>query len=99
MHLTLHADYALRVLMYLAVNSGRVVSTAEVSEAYGISKNHLVRVVQGLGRHGFVDVRPGRSGGRRPVVRRPDTGGQLPRRPRCATDEAIPYQRERQRVL
>ena len=63
MHLTLHADYALRVLMYLAVNPGRVVSTAEVSEAYGISKNHLVRVVQGLGRHGFVDVRPGRSGG------------------------------------
>jgi len=34
-----------------------------VSEAYGISKHHLVRVVQGLGRHGFVEVRPGRSGG------------------------------------
>jgi Rrf2 family nitric oxide-sensitive transcriptional repressor len=40
-----------------------VVSTAEVSDAYGISKHHLVRVVQGLGRHGFVEVRPGRSGG------------------------------------
>jgi Rrf2 family nitric oxide-sensitive transcriptional repressor len=62
-HLTLHADYALRVLLYLAANPGRVISTAEVSGAYGISKHHLVRVVQGLGRHGFVEVRPGRSGG------------------------------------
>lgn len=63
MHLTLHADYALRVLLYLAANPGRIVSTTEVSDAYGISKHHLVRVVQGLGRHGFVEVRPGRSGG------------------------------------
>jgi Rrf2 family nitric oxide-sensitive transcriptional repressor len=62
-HLTLHADYALRVLLYLAANPDRVVSTGEMSEAYGISKHHLVRVVQGLGRHGFVEVRPGRSGG------------------------------------
>lgn len=63
MHLTLHADYALRVLLYLAANPDRVVSTGEVSDAYGISKHHLVRVVQGLGRHGFVEVRPGRAGG------------------------------------
>ena len=63
MHLTLHADYALRVLLYLAAHPDRVVSTGEVSDAYGISKHHLVRVVQGLGRHGFVEVRPGRSGG------------------------------------
>jgi Rrf2 family transcriptional regulator, nitric oxide-sensitive transcriptional repressor len=62
-HLTLHADYALRVLLYLAARSERLVSTQEVSEAYGISKNHLVRVVQALGKHGFVEVRPGRSGG------------------------------------
>jgi Rrf2 family nitric oxide-sensitive transcriptional repressor len=62
-HLTLHADYALRVLLYLAARPERLVSTQEVSEAYGISKNHLVRVVQALGKHGFVDVRPGRSGG------------------------------------
>ena len=63
MHLTLHADYALRVLLYLASHPGQVVSTGEMSEAYGISKHHLVRVVQGLGRHGFVEVRPGRAGG------------------------------------
>ena len=63
MHLTLHADYSLRVLLYLAANSQRLVSTEEVSKAYGISKHHLVRVVQTLGRHGFIEVRAGRSGG------------------------------------
>ena len=63
MHLTLHADYALRVLLYLAARPERLVSTQEVSQAYGISKNHLVRVVQALGKHGFIEVRPGRSGG------------------------------------
>ena len=63
MRLTLYADYSLRVLLYLASHPNRVVSTAEVSTAYGISKHHLVRVIQGLGRHGFVEVRPGRTGG------------------------------------
>ncbi len=63
MHLTLHADYSLRVLLYLATRPERLVSTQEVSEAYGISKNHLVRVVQALGKHGYIEVRPGRSGG------------------------------------
>jgi Rrf2 family nitric oxide-sensitive transcriptional repressor len=62
-HLTLHADYALRVLVYLATRPGKVVSTLEVSEAYGISKNHLVRVVQTLAQHGYLEVRPGRTGG------------------------------------
>jgi Rrf2 family nitric oxide-sensitive transcriptional repressor len=62
-HLTLHADYSLRVLLYLAARPERLVSTQEVSEAYGISKNHLVRVVQALGKEGFIEVRPGRTGG------------------------------------
>jgi len=63
MHLTLHADYSLGVLLYLAARPGGLVSTQEVSDAYGISKNHLVRVVQTLGKEGFVEVRPGRTGG------------------------------------
>lgn len=63
MHLTLHADYSLRVLLYLATRPGQVISTQEVSEAYAISKHHLVRVVQTLAHHGFVEVRPGRTGG------------------------------------
>jgi len=63
MRLTLHADYSLRVLLYLAENHGRYVPTREISEAYGISRNHLVRVVQALHTHGFVEVSEGRGGG------------------------------------
>lgn len=64
MQLTLHADYAFRVLLYLGSQpSGRVVSTEEISRSYGISRHHLVRVVQTLNQHGYVRVSPGRSGG------------------------------------
>lgn len=63
MHLTLHADYSLRVLLYLVENPDRYVPTAEMSQAYGISRHHLVRVVQTLHAHGFVVVTEGRSGG------------------------------------
>lgn len=63
MQLTLHADYSLRVLLYLAENPQRTVATQEISAAYGISRNHLVRVVQTLHAHGFLHVTAGRNGG------------------------------------
>jgi Rrf2 family nitric oxide-sensitive transcriptional repressor len=64
MRLTLHADYALRVLLYLGQDAGPgPVPTERIAGAYGISRHHLVRVVQGLAQHGHVEVRPGRAGG------------------------------------
>ena len=64
MQLTLHADYAFRILIYLGTQpEGQLVSTQEISQSYGISKHHLVRVVQTLHEHGLVNVFPGRSGG------------------------------------
>lgn len=65
MQLSLHADYSLRVLIYLASTqpAGRVVSTHEISEAYGISRNHLVRVVQTLAAGGYIKASAGRTGG------------------------------------
>jgi Rrf2 family transcriptional regulator, nitric oxide-sensitive transcriptional repressor len=63
MQLTLHAEYALRVLMYLGSRPDRTVATRDISDAYRISKHHLVRVVQTLGEEGYVRVIPGRSGG------------------------------------
>jgi Rrf2 family nitric oxide-sensitive transcriptional repressor len=51
------------VLLYLGTHSGETISTRQISEAYGISKNHLVRVVQTLGEHGYVELLPGRAGG------------------------------------
>ena len=63
MQLSLHADYGLRVLLYLGTHPGEVVATQEISDAYRISKNHLVRVMQTLGEHGYIRILPGRSGG------------------------------------
>jgi len=53
----------LRVLIYLGAHPGEKVSTQQISEAYGISKNHLVRVVHTLDSIGYVKVTPGRNGG------------------------------------
>jgi Rrf2 family transcriptional regulator, nitric oxide-sensitive transcriptional repressor len=63
LNLTLHTDYSLRILLYLAEHRDRAVSTREISEAYGISRNHLVRVVQTLDTHSFVKASAGRTGG------------------------------------
>lgn len=63
MRFTLHTDYGLRVLLYAATYPERVVTTAEIGEAYGISKHHLVRVAQSLRDAGYVSLHTGRSGG------------------------------------
>ena len=51
------------MLLYLGAHPGRVVPTAEISGAYGISKNHLVRVMHTLGEDGYLRLIPGRAGG------------------------------------
>ena len=38
MQLTRHTDYALRVLMYLGLHPGELVTISEISAAYGISR-------------------------------------------------------------
>jgi Rrf2 family transcriptional regulator, nitric oxide-sensitive transcriptional repressor len=63
MQLSLHADYALRVLIYAGTHADRLVTTQEISNAYGISKNHLVRVVQTLAQTKYLRVQAGRFGG------------------------------------
>ncbi len=62
MRLSLHTDYALRVLMFLAVEE-RQASVDEIARAYGISHNHLVKVARRLGELGLVEARRGRGGG------------------------------------
>jgi Rrf2 family nitric oxide-sensitive transcriptional repressor len=63
LQLTLHADYSLRVLLYLAEHPETVSSTEEIAVFYGISRHHLVRVVQTLNANSFVRVATGRGGG------------------------------------
>ena len=63
MRVTKHTDYALRVLVFLAARPGERVSTQAVAEAYGISTNHLHKVVRALGELGHVRLFRGASGG------------------------------------
>ena len=63
MQLTRYTDYSLRVLLYLAVHADRLVTISEISDAYGISRNHLVKVVHELGGLGFVRTQRGKAGG------------------------------------
>lgn len=65
MQLTAYTDYALRVLIYLAVHEERWVTIAEMATAYGISKNHLMKIVRQLGQEGFIATLRGRRGGLR----------------------------------
>lgn len=63
MHLTRYTDYALRTLLYLGQQQDRLCSIAEVSGAYGISQNHLMKVVSDLVSAGYVQSVRGRHGG------------------------------------
>jgi Rrf2 family nitric oxide-sensitive transcriptional repressor len=63
MHLTLHTDYALRVLLYLRLRQDGKSTIQEVADAYGISKNHLMKVAQRLAGLGYVQASRGRGGG------------------------------------
>ncbi|QTO17365.1 Rrf2 family transcriptional regulator [Burkholderia seminalis] len=65
MRLTDYTDYSLRVMLYLAVRGEGLATIQEISDAYGISKNHLMKVVQQLGELGWVDTVRGRNGGLR----------------------------------
>ena len=65
MRLTLHTDYALRLLMLLAIEPDELHTIEEVARRYGISRNHLMKVVQTLAQAGLVDSLRGRGGGLR----------------------------------
>jgi Rrf2 family nitric oxide-sensitive transcriptional repressor len=65
MRLTFYSDYSLRLLMYAAVKQSKLVTIQEVAEAYGISKNHLMKVAFELGRKGYLETVRGRGGGLR----------------------------------
>ena len=65
MRLTDYTDYSLRVLLYLAVRGEGLSTIQDISQAYGISKNHLMKVVQQLAELGWVETVRGRNGGLR----------------------------------
>ncbi len=70
MRLTIHSDHAFRVLIYLGLNPNEDCTIQQIADAYGISKNHLTRIVQRLGQGGFIETLRGRTGGVR-LARKP----------------------------
>jgi len=71
MQLSLHTDFALRVLMTLAA-ADRHLSVDDIAQRFQISRNHLAKVVQRLQAEGLVETFRGRGGGMR-LARPADT--------------------------
>ena len=71
MRMTLHTDYALRMLMMLGVRDGEPVTVQQVAESYGLSRNHLLKVALKLRNLGVITATRGRSGGIA-LARRPE---------------------------
>lgn len=88
MRLSEYTDYTLRVLMCCAADPERRFTIAALAENLGVSKNHLMKIVNDLGRQGLLETTRGRGGGLRlakpaaeirigDVVRRSETDFRL----------------------
>ncbi|WP_088014384.1 RrF2 family transcriptional regulator [Gottfriedia acidiceleris] len=64
MRLTNYSDYSLRVLIFLSSEPReKLVNIKDIAEAYGISKNHLMKIIYNLGKMGYIETVRGRNGG------------------------------------
>lgn len=71
MQLTLRSNHAMRLVMYCAVNEGRVAPVAEIARACNMSETHLAKIANHLAAQGFVETLRGRAGGVR-LARAPE---------------------------
>lgn len=65
MRLTLQTDYSLRVLIFAGLNDGELTTINDIARSFGISKNHLMKVVHLLSQKGYLETTRGRNGGLR----------------------------------
>ena len=63
MRLTDYTDYALRLLMHLGGNPGKLITVREIADIHGISRNHLTKIAHQLGVLGVLRTLRGRAGG------------------------------------
>ncbi|QDQ27722.1 Rrf2 family transcriptional regulator [Chitinimonas arctica] len=69
MQLTHFSDFGLRVLMYLSQHERAApITIAEIAGQFDIPHNHLVKVVNRLGKLGWISALRGRNGGLRLAV-------------------------------
>ena len=63
MRLTSFTDFGMRALMRMASEPDRTYSTAELADEFGLSRNHLTKIIATLARAGIVTTRRGGGGG------------------------------------
>jgi Rrf2 family transcriptional regulator, nitric oxide-sensitive transcriptional repressor len=63
LRLTTYTDYTLRVLMYVSLKNGEKATMKGICESYGISRNHVMKIVQDLAREGLLETSRGKTGG------------------------------------
>jgi Rrf2 family nitric oxide-sensitive transcriptional repressor len=63
MQLNRYSDYTLRVLLYLSVRPDERRTLLQISEFFGISIEHLRKVIYRLGKSGYVRTYQGKGGG------------------------------------
>lgn len=72
MQLTLRSNHAVRLMMFCAVNAGRVAPVSEIARACNMSEAHLGKIANALANEGFVQTVRGRRGGVR-LARDPES--------------------------
>ncbi len=63
MYVTRKADYAIRCVLYLAKNTGRITTVDEISNAMYVPKSFLAKILQRLMKAGIVSSTRGIKGG------------------------------------
>ncbi|MGD8107696.1 nitric oxide-sensing transcriptional repressor NsrR [Pantoea sp. FN0302] len=64
MQLTSFTDFGLRALIYMAsLPAGQMTNITQVTDTYGVSRNHMVKIINQLSRLGYVAAVRGKNGG------------------------------------
>ena len=71
MKITQFTDYSLRMLLHLVQHRDRLVTVREVAEVYGVSSEHLKKIVRQLAELGHIATVRGKNGGLR-LAREPE---------------------------